>query len=217
MKPIYLSLLSLQDIYWLMIHPPICLISLLCPVHQIVCSVVTTPPACLLSCDLSMHQPVWLLWPVHQHGCSVVICPQASQSSCYLLASLAALLLHIQQLALSVATCPPACRVSCDLSTSMAAQLWPVNQPALQLWHVHRCACSVVPCSSFWLLSDLAASLSVQLWHVHPTGCSVVTLLCSTYSVPVDVQHTVIIGGLLHAYHIYHMEYCRVHQTTELS
>ena len=43
--------------------------------------------------------------------------------------------------------------------------------------------------------------------------------MCSTsYSVHGDVQYTVIIGGLLHAYHMYwyHMGYCRVFQMTEL-
>ncbi len=194
---------------------------------------MTTPLACLLSCDLSMHQPVWLLtmlswdlstrltaelWPVHQHGCSVVICPQASLSRCYLPTSLAAQLLHIQQLAhqlgCTVVTHPTTCPLSCHLSTSLPGSV--VTYPPAWLLSCDLSTSLLCSC-------DMSTSLLAQLCHVHHSGCSVVTwepaCLCSCdMSIRLTAQlwlftvqhllsawlcttsdHTVIIGGLLHA------------------
>ncbi len=170
MNPIYVSLLSLQDIYWLMTYAPIRLISCAqCPPNCLLnCDHFTckpaqlwpfhppTRPASLLSCDLFMHQPAWLLtcglsknldaqlWPVHlprwavltahQPGCTVVLSvAQTCPLSCHLSTSLPG----------SVVTHPPAWLRSCDMFISVAAHLWPVNQPG----------CSVMTCQPTWLHS----------------------------------------------------------------
>ena len=97
----------------------------MCPAQQIVGSVVTIPPACLLSCDLSMHQPFWLptsldaqLRPIHQTNCWVMTCPPAWLLSCDLFTGLSEQLLLAHQLGYTVVTCPTTCPLTCHLSTS---------------------------------------------------------------------------------------------------
>ncbi len=60
-KLIYLSLCWASSISTEMTQQSVWSCSCAHAVHQIVCSVVTTPPSSLLSCDLFMHQPAWLL------------------------------------------------------------------------------------------------------------------------------------------------------------
>ncbi len=156
------SLLSLQDILWLMTYSSIWQIDdlfidlsdQLCPVHQIICSFVTTPPASLLSCDLSMHQPAWLLsWPVHQPRWAALTCPPAWLHSCYTSNNLSSQLPPVYQPAM----------VSCDPSTTLVTQLW----------HVYQCHCSVVTCQPTWVLScDLSTNLAAQLWPVNQPLCT---------------------------------------------
>ena len=55
----------------------------------------------------------------------------------------------------------------------------------------------------------LMSAVVYQIW-------ALLTQCAALYSVHDDVQYTVIIRGLLQAYHMYHMGYSRVLQTTQL-
>ncbi len=140
------SLLSLQDIYWLMTYPQSVwsgalstkLSAQLWPLLQSCWVFQTFPctslPGCSPAWMVSWDLPTRLtaqLWPVpHHHGCSVRTCPLAWLLSCDLSTSASLTcppaclhsLLHFHQLVLSVSTWPPAWPwVSCDLYTSLAA------------------------------------------------------------------------------------------------
>ncbi len=107
-------LLSLQDVYWDDLSTN--LFDQLCPVHQIVCSVVT----------LSTCKPAEL-WPFHAPAC------------------LAAHLLPVHQPRCSVENYPPCWLHSYDMSTSMTAQLWPVHQPVCSVWSAAQFTCFKAP------------------------------------------------------------------------
>ena len=161
------------------------------------CSVETYPPDWLLSYDLSTSMGAQS-WSVHRPHWADVTCPPAWLHSCYtsnnLPTSLAAQLLHIQQLALSVATCPPACR----------GQLWPIHQHDCSVVTCQPACSAAVTCPPVFLLSCVMFIIpAAQLWPGNQPVCAVVTcpsdwllscdsLLCSTFSVHDYVQHLTI-------------------------